>query len=76
MPDLARPVSVDEPCGDGPVLVVGTRKGLWRLSSDGQRRSWTMARYIVASDRALPTPPLDGFTAVSAAGESHSPGTR
>jgi photosystem II stability/assembly factor-like uncharacterized protein len=30
-------------CGDGTVLLVGTRKGLWVLSSDESRRSWTAA---------------------------------
>jgi photosystem II stability/assembly factor-like uncharacterized protein len=28
--------------GDGPVLVVGTRKGLWLLAADRERRSWSM----------------------------------
>jgi photosystem II stability/assembly factor-like uncharacterized protein len=29
-------------CGDGPLLLVGTRKGLWLLSSDRDRRAWSM----------------------------------
>jgi photosystem II stability/assembly factor-like uncharacterized protein len=28
--------------GDGPLLLVGTRKGLWLLSSDGDRRAWSV----------------------------------
>jgi len=30
-----------ERAGDAPVLLVGTRKGAWILSSDSARRSWT-----------------------------------
>jgi photosystem II stability/assembly factor-like uncharacterized protein len=32
-----------DPCGTGPVLLVGTRKGLWRLSADVDRGSWLVA---------------------------------
>ena len=28
--------------GDGPLLLVGTRKGLWLLSSDRDRRAWSV----------------------------------
>ncbi len=28
-------------CDDGPVLLAGTRKGLWLLSADAERRTWT-----------------------------------
>jgi photosystem II stability/assembly factor-like uncharacterized protein len=30
-----------DPLGDGPVLLVGTRKGVWLLSADGARKAWT-----------------------------------
>lgn len=29
-------------CSDGPLLLVGTRKGLWLLSTDGDRRAWSV----------------------------------
>jgi photosystem II stability/assembly factor-like uncharacterized protein len=29
-------------CGDGPVLVVGTRKGLWLLAADAGRDTWSV----------------------------------
>ena len=34
---------MDTPVGDGPVLFVGTRKGLWRLSADASRSTWSVA---------------------------------
>ena len=36
-------VDMDAPVGAGAVLFIGTRKGLWRISSDAGRQQWTVA---------------------------------
>ena len=39
-----RYVDMSAPIGDGPVLLIGTRKGLWRISAtDAGRESWNVA---------------------------------
>jgi photosystem II stability/assembly factor-like uncharacterized protein len=38
-----RYTSLEDRCGDGPILLVGTRKGLWRLSADRDRQAWDVA---------------------------------
>ena len=38
-----RYADIDAPVGDGPVLLVGTRKGFWRVSADAGRTNWTVA---------------------------------
>jgi len=63
----------NDPGRDGPVLLVGTRKGAWMLTADGQRSAWqsTGPWFLGHIIQHLVLDPRDGCTLLAAASTGH-----
>jgi photosystem II stability/assembly factor-like uncharacterized protein len=61
------------PCGDGPLLIVGTRKGLWLFTTDADRSNWSVAGPLFLGHiiQHAVIDPRDSTTMLVAAGTGH-----
>jgi photosystem II stability/assembly factor-like uncharacterized protein len=61
------------PTTDGPVLLLGTRKGVWLLSGDAERRAWSVSEpaFLGHIMQHVMMDPRDGQTLLAAARTGH-----
>lgn len=71
--ERAREIALEDAVDDGPVIFVGTRKGLWRLSADEKRQNWAIAgpAFLGHIIYHAVLDPRDGETLLVAAATGH-----